>query len=565
MATVTLSTVHSKVQDLEDAIEQLTSTIFGDTANNSLNRKLQKQSNLLLNKNIQLEDQQKTISKLEKLVIYLSNIPGTSADDIWRPSRKVRKERGKDQMWEMLTKQLHTIMLKQPVGLKVYEDWTEEDSELSRQEVDCYISALTNYLQNNRRLTNPPPPAYTLFINTVNYYILNHHITFSQLLTFMLLSIYSMTCLLKLQHIRMLMVLHFSFNSDISFTMRKDTIIKRLNNFIWWDPADPATKEELTRLMTFNCPCPRHKTLGTPPDFTTFAAQAPRWSAIQKMTQPGEDFIVYCQLQHKINLYFEKHCDLTPVQKTDVQPPKACESKASKRKVTLTNQEDITPKKVKLTKQCLERTASEEKLTHHTAATNYSEDTEPYCDVEIILLLHHLHKYPHSHLHNHIDNRLSQLPFLHLTQDQVLCLHFTPKLVHIPTTLHHRLEVDLAHIPQHQYLPTIQCMTDQLVVLPRYKHKMYNQFTKEAVQDICPCYNRLTYILIQFTKIPRALTQQVLINILEPTKQHQDLQAQAILTKTGNFCVNNYILCSIGQYPWKFIYLIMTDTPEINY
>ena len=382
MATVTLSTVHSKVQDLEDAIEQLTSTILGDTANNSLNRKLQKQSNLLLNKNIQLKDQQKTISKLEKLVIYLSNIPGTSADDIWRPSRKVRKERGRDQMWEMLTKQLHTIMLKQPVGLKVYEEWTEEDSELSRQEVDCYISALTNYLQNNRRLTNPPPPAYTLFINTVNYYILNHHITFSQLLTFMLLSIYSMTCLLKLQHIRMLMVLHFSFNSDISFKMRKDTIIKKLNNFIWWDPADPATKEELTRLMTFNCPCPRHKTLRTPPDFTTFAAQAPRWSAIQKMTQPGEDFIVYCQLQHKINLYFEKHCDLTSIQKTDVQPPKACESKASKRKATLANQEDTTPKQIKLTKKSLERTVTEEKLTHHTAATNYSEDTEPYCDVE---------------------------------------------------------------------------------------------------------------------------------------------------------------------------------------
>ena len=133
MATVTLSTVHSKVQDLEDAIEQLTSTILGDTANNLFNRKLQKQSTLLLNKNIQLEDQQKTISKLEKLVVYLSNIPGTSADDIWWPSRKVRKERGRDQMWEMLTKQLHTIMLKQPVGLEAYEEWTEEDSELSRQ------------------------------------------------------------------------------------------------------------------------------------------------------------------------------------------------------------------------------------------------------------------------------------------------------------------------------------------------------------------------------------------------------------------------------------------------
>ena len=328
---------------------------------------------LLLNKNIQLEDQQKTISKLEKLVVYLSNIRGTSADDIWQPSRKVRKERGRDQMWETFTKQLHTIMLKQPVGLEAYEEWTEEDSELSRQEVDCYISALTIYLQNNSRLTNPPPAAYTLFINTVNYYIINHHITFSQLLTFMLLSIYSMTCLLKLQHIRMMMVLHFSFNSDISFTMNKDTIIQKLDNFIWWDPTDPATKEELTRLMTFNCPCPRHKTLSAPPDYTTFAAQAPRWSAIQKMTQPGEDFIVYCQLKHKINLYFEKHCDLTPVQKIDVQPPKA-----SKRKVTLTKQADTAPKQMKLTKQCLEG----QKRPKNTAPTNYSEDTESYCDVE---------------------------------------------------------------------------------------------------------------------------------------------------------------------------------------
>ena len=58
----TFQTVYSKIEELPDAVKQLTARIVTDTENQPINRKLQKHAIHLQNKDKQIADHLKTIS-----------------------------------------------------------------------------------------------------------------------------------------------------------------------------------------------------------------------------------------------------------------------------------------------------------------------------------------------------------------------------------------------------------------------------------------------------------------------------------------------------------------------